>query len=105
MKMMKKKKKGGMHVEVEKDEIKQSIFQLDKNRKENTEVRTRNHEEKKDSNLIDSSRDTNSRKMMIDNESEEVSENNGKEEEKEKKGKKKGKKAKRSKSKKKINFI
>ena len=96
------KKKGGMHVEVEKDEIKQSIFQLDKNRKENTEVRTRNHEEKKDSNLIDSSRDTNSRKMMIDNESEEVSENNGKEEEKEKKGKKKGKKAKRSKSKKKI---
>ena len=115
-------KKGGMHAEADKNGIKDSIFQLDKNRKENTEVKTRNHEENKDSNLIDSIKDTNrnheenkdsnlidsikdtnSKKTNIKNESEGESENNGKEEEeeekdKEKKGKKKVKKGKRSKS-------
>ena len=93
-----------MHAEVEKDDIKKSIFKLGKNRKENTEIKTHNYVEKKNTNLIDnSSRNTNSINMLIENESERVSENNGKEEEKEKKEEKKGKKdkkGKRSKSKK-----
>ena len=97
----KEEKKGGMHAEVEKDDIKKSIFQLDKSRKEKTEVKTRNHEENRDTNLIDSNRDTNSRKMISENESAGESENIGKKEEKEKKGEKNGKKGKRSKSKKK----
>ena len=123
------KKESGMIAEGPNNNIRNSVIQLDTKRKENTGIKSHNNKEEKNNQLIDSSRDDRSSRVMIEKETYDDSENskkedkkddedkkdqedkkdeddkkdeNDKKEEDDKKGKKKDKRRKRSKSKKKI---